>query len=130
MPVKKTSELRGGIQNSKGMIIIQFSVKGCPKCGLLYPALKQLQESDPGQFELHEIMAMEDGKEHPLAKKHNVYAVPTVIIWKDGVFMDELTHPFIEDIKRAVKLWGDKYDQKTSVQQEEDAKPTSAQTSG
>jgi thioredoxin-like negative regulator of GroEL len=127
---KKSFQLRGGIKNSKGMIIIQFSLKGSPTCGVLYPALKQLQASDPGQFELHEIMAIEDGKEHPLAKEYNVYAVPTVIIWKDGVFMDEITHPFIEDVKRAVRLWGDKYDQKTSVQQKEDVESTSAEAAG
>lgn len=112
MENNKKRELRGGIQHSKGMIIMQFSLNGCNKCGMLNAALRQYQESDPGQFELHEIIAMDGSKEHPMAKEYKISSVPTVLIWKDGILMDTLVYPFIEDIKRAVKLWGDKYDQR------------------
>jgi thioredoxin-like negative regulator of GroEL len=106
--VKLVSKLRGSIKNSKGMILMLFSLPGCPRCGLLISVLKMFQKNNPDQFELHEIMAFGAGKTHPLAKEYKIRSAPTVVIFKDGVVVDTFVSPIYEDINNSVKKWGDK----------------------
>jgi thioredoxin-like negative regulator of GroEL len=106
--VKLVSKLRGSIKNSKGMIIMLFSLPGCPRCSLLISILKSYQKDNPDQFELHEIMSLSSGKTHPLAKEYKIKSAPTMLIFKDGVVMDTFVSPIFEDIRTSVKMWGDK----------------------
>jgi thioredoxin-related protein len=99
----KKQHLKGGIKNSKGTIVMQFSLPGCVKCGLLDAALRLTRDEDEYQYELHEIMAIEDDKTHPLASEYKIESAPTVVIFHNGSKIAKIVQPFIEQIKMILK---------------------------
>jgi thiol-disulfide isomerase/thioredoxin len=77
-----------GIENSKGVVLINMTMDDCPKCKTLKPHIDNLKVKYHNMCEFHEIKLIEKGKMDPLAEKYYVMASPTVLIFKDG----ELKH--------------------------------------
>lgn len=99
------SKKRGGIENSKGLIIIEFYMEGCAKSTFLAMHIKDLQKKYPDQFEFHEISAVSD-----FAKELKIKAAPTIVVYKHGLKIDQTEYPDISLVEREIKIWGEKND--------------------
>jgi thiol-disulfide isomerase/thioredoxin len=71
---------------------------------MLNVMLRKLQEEYDNKFEYHEIIAMSDRKEHPLAKQYGIYSVPTLIVFKDGKIILQEVYPEYERIKNLIEV--------------------------
>ena len=74
-----------GINGPKdGKLIIDLSSEWCGPCKILTPVLKKLSEK--GLFDLIEVDVDENRE---LAKKLNIYAIPTLLFFKDGKLLEK-----------------------------------------
>ncbi|MBN1216292.1 MAG: thioredoxin family protein [Candidatus Lokiarchaeota archaeon] len=74
-----------GIDGSnKGKLIVDISSDWCGPCKLLTPVLEKFR--DEGFIELIKINIDEN---HELSQILNVYAVPTLLFFKDGKLLDK-----------------------------------------
>ena len=74
-----------GIEGSdEGKLIIDFSSDWCGPCKTLSPVLEELSEK--GLFSLVQVN-IDHNRE--LAQKLNIYAVPTLLFFKDGKLLEK-----------------------------------------
>ncbi|MFX1236661.1 MAG: thioredoxin family protein [Promethearchaeota archaeon] len=74
-----------GIKGSdKGKLIIDLSSDWCGPCKLLSPVLEKIR--DEGLIDLIQINIDENRE---LGQKLNIYAVPTLLFFKDGKLLDK-----------------------------------------
>ena len=78
-----SNEFRTEVENGKGLMLVDFSATWCGPCKMQGPVLEGL-ESDYTIFNI-DIDESED-----IASQYNVNAVPSLMIFKDGVLKDTL----------------------------------------
>lgn len=78
-----SNEFRTEVENGKGLILVDFSATWCGPCKMQGPVLEEL-ESD------YTIYNVDVDESEDIAGQYNVNAVPSLMIFKDGVLKDTL----------------------------------------
>ncbi len=78
-----SNEFRTEVENGKGLILVDFSATWCGPCKMQGPVLEGL-ESD------YTIYNVDVDESEDIAGQYNVNAVPSLMIFKDGVLKDTL----------------------------------------
>ncbi len=73
------------VENGKGLILVDFSATWCGPCKMQHPILEELEnETD------YSIYNVDVDESEDIAGKYNVNAVPSLMIFKDGVLKNTL----------------------------------------
>ncbi|MDU2584657.1 MAG: thioredoxin domain-containing protein [Anaerococcus prevotii] len=78
-----SNEFRTEVENGKGLMLVDFSATWCGPCKMQGPVLEGL-ESD------YTIYNVDVDESEDIAGQYNVNAVPSLMIFKDGVLKDTL----------------------------------------
>ena len=94
-----SNEFRQEVESGKGLILVDFSATWCGPCKMQAPILEELA----GTYTIYNIDVDES---EDIASQYNVNAVPSLMIFKDGVLKENLIgfHP-----KEAIVEKMDKY---------------------
>lgn len=94
-----SNEFRQEVESGKGLILVDFSATWCGPCKMQAPILEELA----GAYMIYNIDVDES---EDIASQYNVNAVPSLMIFKDGVLKENLIgfHP-----KEAIVEKMDKY---------------------
>ena len=94
-----SNEFRTEVENGKGLILVDFSATWCGPCKMQGPFLEGLE----GDYTIYNVDVDES---EDIAGQYNVNAVPSLMIFKDGVLKENLIgfHP-----KEAIVEKMDKY---------------------
>lgn len=94
-----SNEFRQEVESGKGLILVDFSATWCGPCKMQAPILEELS----GAYTIYNIDVDES---EDIASQYNVNAVPSLMIFKDGVLKENLIgfHP-----KEAIVEKMDKY---------------------
>ena len=76
------------VLESKGLVLVDFWSDGCEPCKALMPSVVELSEEYGDKMKFTKLNT---GKARRLAIKQKVLGLPTVIIYKDGEKLSELT---------------------------------------
>lgn len=85
-----TFEFREKVENGTGLYLVDFSATWCGPCKMQAPVLEELDgESD------YEIYNVDVDESQEIAAQYNINAVPSLLIFKDGVLKGNLVgfHP-------------------------------------
>lgn len=85
--VISSNEFVEKVENSKGVVVVDFFATWCGPCKMLAPVLKGVSEKMGEKAKIFKVDIDENGN---LANKYRISAVPTMIIFKDGVPVDQL----------------------------------------
>lgn len=86
--VTNSNEFVEKVENSKGVVVVDFFATWCGPCKMLAPVLKGVSEK---MGEKAKIFKVDIDKNENLANRYRISAVPTMIIFKDGVPVEQLT---------------------------------------
>ncbi len=78
-----SNEFRSEVENGKGLMLVDFSASWCGPCKMQGPVLEGLE----GEYTIFNIDIDES---EDIASQYNVNAVPSIMIFKDGVLKDTL----------------------------------------
>ena len=80
-----TFEFRDKVENGIGLCLVDFSATWCGPCKMQAPILEELaSESD------YEIYNVDVDESNEIAGQYNINAVPSLLIFKDGVLKENL----------------------------------------
>ena len=80
-----TNEFRNEVENGEGIIIVDFNAEWCGPCKMQAPILEELDCN-----ESYKIYGLDVDKSPEIAGQYNVNAVPSLMIFKDGVLKQTL----------------------------------------
>ena len=83
---KKTFEEE--VLNYDGYVLVDFWSEGCEPCKALMPSIVELAEKYEGKMKFSKL---DITKARRLAIKQKVLGLPTIIIYKDGEKVEEVT---------------------------------------
>ena len=78
-----SNEFRTEVENGKGLILVDFSATWCGPCKMQGPVLEGLEVD-------YTIYNVDVDESEDIAGQYNVNAVPSLMIFKDGVLKDTL----------------------------------------
>lgn len=83
-----SNEFRQEVENGKGLILVDFSATWCGPCKMQSPILEELGSA-------YTIYNIDVDESEDIASQYNVNAVPSLMIFKDGVLKESLVgfHP-------------------------------------
>jgi thioredoxin 1 len=86
--VLNSDEFAGNVENTKGVVVVDFSATWCGPCKMLAPVFEGVSNKmeDKAKFFKVDIDANNN-----LAQKYRISAVPTMIIFKDGIAVENLS---------------------------------------
>ncbi|MCL2677957.1 MAG: thioredoxin family protein [Clostridiales bacterium] len=76
----------GEVLESKGPVIVKFWAPGCHPCTMMNPVMEEAEQKYAGRALIGQINIAEN---MAVARKFNVMAVPTLILFKDGKALKE-----------------------------------------
>lgn len=76
------------VLNVKGYVLVDFWSEGCEPCKALMPRVAELAEKYEGQVK---FCKLDTTKARRLAIKQRVLGLPTILLYKDGEKIGELT---------------------------------------
>lgn len=80
-----TIEFREKVESGTGLCLVDFSAVWCGPCKMQTPILEELaEESD------YEIYNVDVDESNEIASQYNINAVPSLLIFKDGVLKGNL----------------------------------------
>ncbi|PIU75758.1 thioredoxin [Candidatus Pacearchaeota archaeon CG06_land_8_20_14_3_00_35_12] len=71
------------------LAIIDFWAERCPACLMLSPVLEQLAKDK--EFKSVVFAKLDVDENHEVASKFSIMAIPTLLIFKDGRMIDQIT---------------------------------------
>lgn len=75
-----TVEFRNEVENGTGLMLVDFSATWCGPCKMQTPILEELSnEAD------YKVFSIDVDQSQEIAAQYNVNAVPSLMIFKDGV---------------------------------------------
>ncbi|WP_299032294.1 thioredoxin [uncultured Anaerococcus sp.] len=85
-----TFEFREKVENGTGLSLVDFSATWCGPCKMQAPILEELSEEVD-----YEIYNVDVDESNEIAGQYNINAVPSLLIFKDGVLKGNLVgfHP-------------------------------------
>lgn len=79
-------EFEAKVTNAKGLALVDFWADWCPPCHALTPILEQVEDELKDRLNIYKV----DTQAHQqLAVEHNVMALPTIKLYKDGTLINE-----------------------------------------
>ncbi|MFW2487845.1 thioredoxin [Clostridium chromiireducens] len=89
------------VENTKGVVVVDFFATWCGPCKMLGPVFEGVSNE---MVDKAEFFKVDIDKSSRIAQKYGIAAVPTMIIFKDGVPVENLAG-FMprENISRKVK---------------------------
>lgn len=82
-----SNEFVENVENTKGVVVVDFFATWCGPCKMLAPVFEGVSNEMGDKAEFFKINVDESGR---IAQKYGIYAVPTMIIFKDGVPVENL----------------------------------------
>ena len=82
------NEFVESVENTKGVVVVDFSATWCGPCKMLGPVFEGVSNKLEDKAKFFKVDIDESGN---LAQKYRISAVPTMIIFKDGVPVENLT---------------------------------------
>lgn len=76
------------VENSKGVVVVDFSATWCGPCKMLAPVFDGVSNKFGDKAKFFKVDIDQNGD---IAQKYRITAVPTMIIFKDGVPVENLT---------------------------------------
>jgi len=86
--VLNSDEFAGNAENTKGVVVVDFSATWCGPCKMLAPVFEWVSNKmvDKAKF-----FKVDIDSNNNLAQKYRISAVPTMIIFKDGIPVENLS---------------------------------------
>lgn len=82
----KISQFKGEVEESKGVVVVDFFATWCGPCKMLAPVFESLgNEMDDAKF-----IKVDIDQSLEIAQKFNISTVPTMMIFKDGKPVESL----------------------------------------
>ena len=85
--VINTSQFRGNVESSKGVVVVDFFATWCGPCKMLAPVFEALGEEMKNEVS---FLKVDIDKSLEIAQKFNISTVPTMMIFKDGKPVESL----------------------------------------
>ena len=76
------------VLEAKGFVVVDFWSESCEPCKALLPSIEELAEKYQEQMKFAKL---DTSKARRLAIKQKVLGLPTVVLYKDGVKVEEVT---------------------------------------
>lgn len=77
-------EYENEILNSKGVVLLDFFASWCGPCRMIAPILEEVEEEVNVK-----VFKMDVDENNNVPRKYGVMSIPTVCIFKDGVFQEK-----------------------------------------
>ena len=81
------NEFVENVENTKGVVVVDFSATWCGPCKMLAPVFEGVSNKMGDKAKFFKVDIDENSN---LAQKYRISAVPTMIIFKDGVPVENL----------------------------------------
>lgn len=82
------SNFETDVMKSTQLVLIDFWAEWCGPCKQLGPTIEQIADEQVGKLKVFKLNV----DEYPaIASKYNIRGIPTMILFKDGKKVDELT---------------------------------------
>jgi thioredoxin 1 len=91
---------REEVDQSSGLLVLEFGANWCGHCQALSPALQELFEQQPTLRHIR----VADARGKPLGRSFRVKLWPTVIFLRDGQPIAQLVRPSEEEVADALQL--------------------------
>ena len=75
------NEFKSEVEESKGVVLVDFWAEWCPPCKALSPLLEQIDEELGDKVK---VVKVDVDHNQNLAMEHDVRGIPTVKLYKDG----------------------------------------------
>lgn len=82
-----TAQFKSEVENSKGVIVVDFFATWCGPCKMLAPVFESLGEEMKDQARFAKV---DIDQSLELAQQFSITTVPTVMVFKDGKPVDSL----------------------------------------
>lgn len=86
---------REEIDNTTGLLLLEFGAEWCPICQGLAPGLQSLLKKYPQVKHLK----VEDGKGKPLGRSFRVKLWPNLVFLRDGKVLRQLARPSLDEVE-------------------------------
>ncbi|CUU48642.1 thioredoxin [Clostridium beijerinckii] len=83
-----SNEFIENVENSKGIAVVDFFATWCGPCKMLAPVFEEASREVRGKAKFFKVDI--DASES-IAEKYGIYAVPTMIVFKDGKPVENLS---------------------------------------
>lgn len=75
------------VLNAAGTVLLDFWAEWCPPCRALAPTIAQIAEERAGTVKVGKVNVDE---EQGLAYRYGISSIPTLLVFKNGVFVHQL----------------------------------------
>ncbi|NFS10553.1 thioredoxin [Clostridium botulinum] len=83
-----SQEFMEKVENTKGVVMVDFFADWCSPCKMLAPIFEEVSSEFNDKAKLFKLNVDESGE---IAQKYGVFSIPTMIIFKDGKAVENLT---------------------------------------
>lgn len=83
-----SKEFMENVENTKGVVVVDFFANWCAPCKMLAPIFEEVSNEFDDKAKLFKLDVDESGE---VAQKYGVFSIPTMIIFKDGKAVENLT---------------------------------------
>src|SRR6056297_550254 len=90
---------REQIEQTEGLLLLEFGADWCGHCQALSPSLQSLLEKYPQLQHLR----IADGRGKPLGRSFRVKLWPTLVLLRDGQVEDQLVRPSGQQVQQALQ---------------------------
>ena len=90
---------RAEIDQTAGLLVLEFGASWCGHCQALSPALEELLNKRPDVRHLR----IADGRGKPLGRSYRVKLWPNLVLLRDGQVISQLVRPTADEVRQALE---------------------------